>query len=198
MVGLIEYLSDKFIGGGGTVHGSDGRLNVSSRADTRGYYNSRDESESFVLPFFDANATIADEVVYLKNDKQDKKHMVMQDIHFRGEVASSWELVMVTGTAADGTVATPLQLNQAGESNPAQGTFMTVTDSGSTPITGLTVGVLIGTGVCDALGEGDITILHGEQVRLGPGQACALLMRTGTADSYVYGEVRFFFEDGKA
>ena len=40
------------------VQGSDGRLNVSSRSDTRSFYSSRDDEQAYVLYIEDDNARL--------------------------------------------------------------------------------------------------------------------------------------------
>lgn len=174
------------------VQGSDGRLNVSSRADGRGYYNSRDKSESYTLTFNDAGATIADWVVYLKNDKTDGKHLVIRSASINGEVLSSFELHTVTGTAADGASATPLNLNQAGVARSATATAMTVADSETTPIAGLTSAAKIDQLQVVAGGHGEF--LLNDQLRIGQDQAIAIKMSAGAANKICSGVIFFYFE----
>ena len=91
----IQFL-DRSDGSFGEAKGSDSRLDVSSRSDGRGYYNSRDNSESYSLLFDDANASANDFVVYLRNDKTDGKHIVIRSASVNGEVVSKFSFVKVT------------------------------------------------------------------------------------------------------
>lgn len=172
--------------------GSDGRLNVSSRADGRGYYNSRDASESYSLVFDDANATALDFVVYLKNTKTDGKHLVIRSASVNGEVTSKFSFLLVTGTAGGGATATPTNLNQAGQAKQATAIALTTADSGSTPMSGLTAGVEFDHVQVTAGGHEEFRFQ--DQVRLGEGQAVAMRMDAGTADSQVFGVIYFYFE----
>ena len=177
------------------IKGSDNRFNVSSRADGRGYYNSRDESQSFVLLFNDANCTTGDFIVHIQNQKADGQHLVIRSIGINSDTASSWDIVTVTGTAGGGNVAaTPVNLNFAGVANSATVTANTVVDSDSSPITGLT-----------AVDEFDhLNVVAGgheefrfqDQVRLGEDQAVAVRCKSGTGVSG-FGVIFFYFEKGK-
>lgn len=190
---FIDYPSDKGKGGAGEIaHGSDGRVNVSSRADGRGYYNSRDESESYVLIFDDANATALDFIVYLRNDKTDGKHLVVRSASINCEVNTKVSILMVTGTAGGGAVATPTNLNQAGVARSAKVTALTTADSGVTPMSGLTAGAELDHVNCSAGGHEEFRFQ--DQLRIGQDQAIALRMDAGTADSQLFGVIFFYFE----
>lgn len=187
----IQYIDD-VLGNFQEAHGSDSRLNVSSRADGRGYYNSRDQSESYVLIFDDANATVLDFVVYLKNIKTDGKHLVIRSAAVNCEVNTKVSFVTVTGTAGGGVAATPANLNFAGVAKTATVTALTTADSGSTPMSGLTADVEIDHVNCLANGHEEFRFQ--DQVRLGQDQAIALRMDAGTADSQIFGVIFFYFE----
>ena len=58
-MGLLDFFNDR-TGAREVAHGSDGRVNVSSRADARAYYNSRDRKKMFSLPFKDAACSAGD------------------------------------------------------------------------------------------------------------------------------------------
>lgn len=188
----IQYTNDTN-GSFEEAQGSDSRLNVSSRADGRGYYNSRDKSESYSLVFSDENATIGDYIVYLKNTKTDGEHLVIRSASVNGEVVSAFDFVRVTGTPAGGAVSTsPINLNQAGVARSATADSFTVADSGSSPISGLTQGVDIDHVQCGAGGHEEFRFQ--DQLRLGQDQAIAIRMKRGTADSYCFGVIFFYFE----
>ena len=187
----IQFI-ERTSGNQGEVQGSDSRLDVSSRSDGRGYYNSRDESESYSLVFDDANATALDFVVYLKNDKTDGKHLVIRSASVNGEVTSKFSMLTVTGTAGGGTTATPVNLNFAGVARSATATALTTADSSATPMSGLTADQEIDH--VQVLAGGHEEFRFQDQVRLGQDQAVAIRMDAGTADSQVFGVIFFFFE----
>jgi len=188
----IQYISD-ITGGFEEAHGSDSRLNVSSRADGRGYYNSRDESESYSLTFDDDNATVNDYVVYLKNTKTDGKHLVIRSASVNGEVNSSFEFLKVTGTPGGGAVAaTPTNLNFAGVAKSATADSFTVADSGASPISGLVAGDEFDH--VQVIAGGHEEFRFQDQLRVGQNQAVAIRMKKGTADSYCFGVIFFYFE----
>jgi len=174
------------------AQGSDGRINVSSRADGRGYYNSRDKSESYSLLYNDANASINDFVVYLKNAKTDGKHIVIRSVQVNSEVLSKFSFVTVTGVAGGGTARTAVNLNQAGVARDATITALATADSSSTPMSNLTADKEIDHIQVAAGGYGEFKFQ--DQLRLGQGQAVAIRMDAGTADSQVFGVIYFYFE----
>lgn len=187
----IDFRSDSS-GGDERAQGSDNRLNVSSRSDGRGYYNSRDASESYTLPFSDLNCTTGDVVVYLRNDKSDGKHMVIRSASINSDTAVGFEFVTLTGTAAGGAVnATPVNMNQAGVARTATATAVTVVESDVSPISGLVVGVEIDHLAVVAGGHGEF--LFQDQLRLGQDQAIGIVAKSGTAVS-AFGTIFFYFE----
>ena len=187
----VDYTSDS-TGGEEKAKGSDNRLNVSSRADGRGYYNSRDNSESYVFVFNDANCSVGDYTAYLKNDKTDGKHMVIRSASVNSDTLSAFEIVTVAGTAAGGAVTSaPANLNQAGVARSATVTAATVVDSYTTPISGLT----------DVLEFDHVNVSAGgheefrfqDEFRLGQNQAIAIKVKVGTGVS-CFGVIFFYFE----
>ena len=96
------------------VEGSDGRMNVSARADARAYYNSRDEQSTYTLTGEDASSADGDFVLYWKNTATDGRHLVIRKIEMWSEGAHAWILHQGDNTAATGGVATtPKNLNLA-------------------------------------------------------------------------------------
>ncbi len=189
----LTYNNDKTLNNQ-PVQGSDGRLNVSSRADGRGYYNSRDESESYILLFNDASATGStnDVIVHLQNKKTDGKHMVIRSIGINSTSASGWDVVTVTGTAGGGAVAaTPVNLNQAGVAKTAAVTANTVVSSNSSPITSIVTVDEIDHITLGANGHEEFRFQ--DQLRLGQDQAIAIRCKTGT-DVLGFGVIFFYFE----
>jgi hypothetical protein len=193
-MGRIQYIDD-VNGNLQEAHGSDGRLNVSSRSDGRSYYNSRDKSECYSLVFDDANATANDYIAYIKNIKTDGEHLVIHSIGINCEAASSaFKLSLVTGTATGGAVTTATNLNQGGVSRSATATILTTSDSGVTPMAGLTESKLFDfAGISSAYGHEEFRI--GDQIRLGQDQAIAIELEYAAAtDVRCFGVVFFYFE----
>ena len=85
------------------IKGSDNRLNVSSRSDGRRYYNSRDLSQTYTLPFDDAACSAGDFNVALFNNRTDGKSMVISVVNVNALAVASFKIHEVTGTAAGGT-----------------------------------------------------------------------------------------------
>ena len=110
--------------------GSDGRLNVSSRADSRAFYVSRDKGQAYVLHSKDADAATADLLVYLRNDSKDKR-VYIEDIHISSPVACKFIVSFGDATTATGTSLTPVNLNKS-SSNDAD-----VTAFGSAAVGGV-------------------------------------------------------------
>jgi len=193
---LIDFFNDR-LGFREVARGTDGRVNVSSRSDSRGYYNSRDQSESFYLTFFDTRGTANDYVAYLKNDKTDKSHMVIREISAGSQSgAAVFKLIRATGTVTGGDSATPFNLNSGGLIEPAAVTARTASDSNASPLANVTEDALI-----DLIGQ-DAAYGHEEfhlddQLRIGPGQAIAVEFDIGSTDDDVFGRISFYFEAPK-
>ena len=193
----IEYFDD-VSGNKQQARGSDSRLNVSSRSDSRAYYNSRDRSECYVLPFDDANATANDYIAYLKNIKADGSHLVIHSIGINCEAASSiFKLSLVSGTATGGAVVSPTNLNQGGIARTSTSLSLTTADSGVTPMAGLTEDKLFDiAGISAAYGHEEFRI--GDQIRLGQDQAVAIELDYAAAtDVRCFGVIFFYFESAK-
>lgn len=124
------------------------RLNVSAKTKNRLFYISRDDGLAYnaVMPSF--SGTAGDYVFYLKNTAADK-NLYINNIEYHSLQAVSWKVFQVTGTAAAGTVITPVNLN-LGSGRPAEVTAM----GGAATITGLTVGNQLGTHRTQATGDG--------------------------------------------
>lgn len=94
------------------THGSDGRLNVSSRSDERAFYVSRDNGQAYVLRIEDDDAVAADLVAYLRNDSKDKK-MFIERIEVSSENAATFKVAFGDSATAGGTAVTPVNLNKS-------------------------------------------------------------------------------------
>ncbi len=117
----IDYKSDKSRGLE-EVEGSDGRLNVSARSDIRGYYNSRDEGQTYTLHWDDTAADAADFVVVWKNVRQDGKTLIISSVGINCALLSVVQLVFVSGTATGGSILTPTNLNKSAPHATPDGT----------------------------------------------------------------------------
>ena len=115
----IQYINDE-TGSFQEVHGSDSRMNVSSRVDGRPFYVSRDQGQAYVLRVEDDDAASGDLVAYLRNDSKVNR-MYIQDIHVQCENAAEWKLAYGDGTTATGTTVTAVNLNKT-SSNDADAT----------------------------------------------------------------------------
>ncbi len=187
----IQYIDD-VTGNLQEVHGSDSRFNTSSRSDGRGFYNSRDESESYSFVFDDANCTALDVVAHLQNTKTDGKHMVIRSASVNSDSNSAFSFNLMTGTAGGGAVAaTPVNLNQAGVARTATVTANTVVDSDASPITGLTTGSEFDHVNVPANGHEEFRFE--DQIRIGQDQAVGIVNKLGTGVS-CFGIIFFYFE----
>ncbi len=105
-----QYLTSK--GAIEEVHGSDTRLNVSSRSDDRSFYISRDEGQFYSLRIEDDDAAAADLVAYLRNDSTSKL-VFIRDIHVSCENAATIKLAYGDSTTATGTSVTSVNMNRS-------------------------------------------------------------------------------------
>ena len=183
----IDYKNDN-TRAGEVAEGSDGRLNVSSRADNRAYYISRDKGQCFSMPFLFSSSASTEYAAYLKNISVDK-HMVISSIGVNSTVATRWKLNVVTGTAAAGTLVVPTNLNNASP-NDASATGMEG-DSAGTGITGLTKVTTIDYVGSGAIGHEELRV--SDRVRLGQNDAIGL-ETFDTAGGDVWGVIFFYFE----
>jgi len=107
----IQYINDE-TGSFQEAHGSDSRLNVSSRTDSRAFYVSRDNGQAYILHIEDDDAAAGDLVTYLRNVSKDKR-LYITDIHLNSENAATFKLAFGDATAATGTSVTPANLNKS-------------------------------------------------------------------------------------
>ncbi len=159
----IKY-KDRETGFQGFAGGSDGRLDTSSRTDSRAYYNSRDDGLTFSLVWNVDNATSEGVVVYWKNTST-TRDLVISSVGVNSDTAVNYELNFVTGTAV-GTTATPTNLNKKSD-NDAAATAVTGNN-----ITGLTVDSEIDHVTVTANGHEELRL--GDRVRLGQNDAIAI------------------------
>jgi len=171
------------------VEGSDGRMNVSSRQDSRMYYNSRDRKQAYSFVYNFDLAENNEVAAYLQNTSSDGKEIVIEHIGVNSDSAIRIEADFVTGTAAGGTTVTPTNLNRT-SSNAANASAMEG-GSASTGVTGLTVAAKIDRTSVAADGHQEFELK--DSVRLGQNDAIAITVIEGTtADTF--GVIYFYFE----
>jgi len=182
-----SYSNDK-TGSDERAKGSDNRGNVSSRSDSRSYYNSRDQGLTFSVVFDFQSAAAGEYGAYWKNDSTSKE-LVIDSIGVNSVEATRIKLWRVTGTAAGGTTVTPTNLNFT-KSHLAEATAMEGA-SAATGITGLTTVSIIDFVYVTATGHEEFRL--DDRLRLGQGDAIALEYDEGT-DGDVSGVIFGFYE----
>jgi len=169
--------------------GSDGRLNVSSRADNRAYYNSRDEGQCYSMTYNHPSAGNGEYSFYLKNTSTTKT-LVISSVGVNTTNIARCKLWFVTGTAGDGIARTPRNLNA---SSPNDATVIALHDGAGTTISNLTVSG-------DEIDDIQLPADHHEElrltdrIRLGQNDAVALELDLGTTTPTIFGVVFFYFE----
>ena len=184
----ISFRSDKD-GGIEQMAGSDERANVSSRSDSRAYYASRDNRKSFALLWSDESTAAGDYVAYIKNESITDV-MVISHVSLNSELAATFEMVEVTGTAAGGTSSTLACNNRA---NPlvAQATARAADTS---TVSGLTDVVELDHANCGAAGHEEFR--SGDTIRIGGGGAIAIKVPVvASGPSITKGAVFVYFEE---
>ncbi len=169
----IQYIADD-TGSFQETHGSDSRLNVSSRSDGRAFYISRDFGQAYVLHIKDADAADGDLIAYLRNDSKTKR-VYVEDIHISSPVACKFIMSFGDAVAATGTSVTPVNLNKSSSNdadvtafgNAAVGGVGASTDFGS-----MRIGAS-GTGALDfndtlILGQNDNIVIESDLVTSSP------------------------------
>lgn len=107
------------------------RVDVSARAANREFYNSRDFGQLYSLISEDAATASAEETLYLQNTSTTRT-MYIDKIIISTDAAYAVHVKFVTGTAAGGSVLTPVNLSRL-SSNAAE-----VNARGDGSITGTT------------------------------------------------------------
>lgn len=163
------------------------RLNVSAKNADRIFYASRDFGSAYNLVAESGSVAAGAYTLYLKNDSS-TQNLFVSVIEFHSVEATKWKIWEVSGTAAGGTTNVPAELN-IGKSIPAP---VTAIDSSGGAITGLTQVTQLGTHRNEALGDSEMDF--GGAMILGPGDAIAIEMDTGTT-GVVSHDLKFWFED---
>lgn len=186
-MGRIEFKNDSTRAIEET-EGSDGRLNVSSRTDSRRYYNSRTEGKAYSFVYSFDSAASTEFAFYLKNTSTTKT-LVVSSVGVNSAVAARLCLNFVTGTAADGTLVTPTNANKTA---PYLASAIAMEgNTAATGITGLTDVGKIDLAWVQATGHEELRL--DDTVRLGQNDAIALSVLE-TAGGDVGGVVWFYYE----
>ena len=184
----IEFTSDSS-GSQENAKGSDGRLNVSSRSDSRSYYKSRFDSSAFSLVWADASTATGDYVLYWQNTDTTGKHLVIDSAGLNSQYAADFQLQIVTGTGGGGTTATPACLNRATPQVAQANCFTAV----SSTVTIGAIDVIIDDVTVPVRGHEEFRV--GDRLRLGQNQALAIqCIRTDTSPGRTNGVVFGFYE----
>jgi len=119
--------------GKGNVAGvdNDNRLQVSAKQAPRDFFISKDDGQFYSVISEDPTAVANEETIYLQNTST-SLNLFIDDITISSDTASIWRIKFVTGTAAGGSVLTPVNFNKT-SSNAAA-----VISRGDGAVTGLT------------------------------------------------------------
>jgi len=180
---MAEQIQDGLGTGVRAKVSKDHRLDVSSKANPRPYYVSRDTGLVFNCTS-DYSATAGDYVFYIKNTSS-TRNLFLHGIEYHSVNDVKWRIWQVNGTAV-GTELTPANMN-LGSGLPAEAICM-----GNAAVTGLTNVIQIGTHRTTALGEAGMEF--SDALILTPGTAIAVEYDTGTTGNMEL-DVFFYFED---
>lgn len=111
MAQKIGYLTKK--GVNEEVHGSDTRLNTSSRSSQRIHYVSRDDGQAYTIVSHDASAAATTYPIYLQNTSSSGLLLYVDTINVGGVESALWKVWFVTGTASGGSPLTAVNMNKA-------------------------------------------------------------------------------------
>jgi hypothetical protein len=175
----IQFTSDQ-TGSLERMQGSDGRANVSSRSDSRAYYNSRDSGQTYSIAFDFQSAEAGEFGAYLKNTSTTGKIFVVDSIGINSFEASRIKLWFVTGVAAGGTSIIPTNLNKT--SGNAATAIAMEGGSAAAGITGLSEDGLIDIAYIQGTGHEEFRL--NDRLRLGQNDAIAIEYEEGTAGDF--------------
>lgn len=185
----IQFIDD-ILGNFQETHGSNSRLNVSSRADGRRYYNSRDAKQSYSFTWTFADAVTGETAAFLKNTSTDGKHLVIDAVGLNSATATRFKMSFVTGSPANGTSVTPTNLNKT--SSNAAAADAQEGAAAANGVTNLTPDGEIDFAFCTADGHEEFRLA--DTVRLGQNDAIEIeVFETGSAPD-VSGVIFFYFE----
>jgi len=175
--------------------GSDGRFNVSSRSDSRAYYNSRDEQLVFSVAWNFNTAEAGEYAVYWRN-ASDSKTLVIDSIGLNGELGTRFKLWYVTGTATSGTELTPINLNKSSSRAAPDDAVVMAMEGGSA---GTGIGGLSTDGLIDFVttggADGHEELRLKDRLRLGQNDAIAIEVdELTTTAKDVFGVIFGYYE----
>ncbi len=172
------------------TEGSDGRLNVSSRSDSRPYYNSRDEGQCYTMTFNHPSAGDGEFSFYLQNTSVNQT-LVVSSIGINADDIARFKLWFVTGTATNGVSRVPMNLNRTSPNDAAASTALH--DGAGTAMDGFAVS---GQEIDDIqlIKNGHAELRLTDRIRLGQNDAISLEMQLGTTTPDVFGVVFFYYE----
>lgn len=170
------------------AEGSDGRLNTTARVDTRAYYNSRDDKETYSVPFDHQVAAAGEFSLYIQNTSTSKEEIIVSFLGLNSANNSRIKLWFVTGIAAGGTVITATNSNK-GASNDAAANIRQA--AAGDAITGLTEAGQIGS--IYVLANSNAILFLNDTIRLGQNDAIAIEYDEGTSGD-MGGTLSMFFE----
>ena len=148
---------------------STNRLNVSARADSRIFYHSRDDGDAYIVTSIDT-AAAAEFNIYFQNTSS-TQNFVVNEIALGSAVLAIFKIVTVTGTAAAGSVLTPVNMNRT-SSKAASATCR-----GDGAITGLTEEHLLAS--VSVLADASVVVDFHDALILGNNDAIAVEYDTG-------------------
>jgi hypothetical protein len=148
------------------------RLDVSARSNNRIFYASRDDGLAYRAVYAGMTLAAGDICAYLKNTSS-TRFLFVNHIELNAVQAVTWKVFQVTGTAADGELITPSELNLS-KAIPAEAIAM----AGDTTISALSFTTLLGVYRTGA-GSGSEFEFH-DALILGPGDAIAVEYDAGT------------------
>ncbi len=184
----IEYIDD--VGGNfQEAHGSDSRLNVSSRADNRAYYNSRDQAQAYTWVYSHTASAAGEYSLYLQNTSVSKT-LVISSIGCNSDLGVNVKLWFATGTATNGSSITGTNLNKS-SSNVAAATAIEHADT--TALGGFSLDVIIDYLTVNIKSHEEFRL--SDRLRLGQNDAIVLEVDAATSGTpLVYGVVFGYFE----
>lgn len=186
---IKQKYADDVTGFSADVLGSDGRGNVSARADSRGFYNSRDRKQTYSASFDHTASANGQYSFYFKNTSP-LLTFVLSGISVNSNLGANVKLWRVSGTAANGVVFTPVNLNLSA-SKTSDSIF--IEDGGGTPISGLTQVGLIEYSKISI--DGHEHLETDDRIRLSQNEAIALEMDAATSSTpHIFGTMNGFFE----
>ena len=186
---LLTVESNK-TGGFEQIRGSNHRLDVSARSDTRSFYNARDQKQNYNMVWEHTASGTGEYSVYLKSIHKTKS-LIITHISLNADNLARLKLWDVSGSAAgDGVIIVGKNTNLM-STNIAE--ISALHDGGGTPISTISKkGEALGDVALVAHGYGEFLI--NDSLILGPNSAIAIEMVLGTSTPKIWGMISFFFE----